>query len=76
VKHILKINYPLSNKPLYVSVSDPNMTMDEIFAAAIEQLAEAGRLQESEQLAKMYATHQLFDTTNQTDSLVDDESDV
>jgi hypothetical protein len=59
-KHILKINYALSSRPLYVSVEDPAMSMDGIFKEAVQSLADSGRSQESIQLSQLYSEHQIF----------------
>lgn len=59
-KSIVKINYALSSRPLYVSVEDPNMSLDSIFQEAIQSLADSGRSQESVQLSELYSQHQVF----------------
>lgn len=64
-RNIVKINYALSSRPLYVSVEDPGMTMDSIFQEAIQSLADSGRSQESVQLAELYHQHQIFNGEQQ-----------
>jgi len=60
-KNILKINYALSSRPLYVSVDDPSMSMSTIFDEAIQSLSDSGRSQEAVQLSQLYHEHQIFD---------------
>lgn len=57
---VLKINTALSNKPIYVKISDPNMSMDRIIGEAISTLQNSGKPLESEQLSSLYQNHQMF----------------
>jgi hypothetical protein len=57
---VLKINTALSNKPFFVKISDPNMSIDRIFTEAINTLANTGRALESQQLEQLYKQHQIF----------------
>lgn len=60
MKNICKINIALSDKPLYISITDPQMTLDSIFSEAVTSLRDSGRQLESQQLAQLYQDHQVF----------------
>ena len=57
---VLKINTALSNKPFFIKITDPSMSMDRIFAEAISTLQANGKPLESQQLDQLYHNHQLF----------------
>jgi len=57
--YVVKINTALSNKPFFVKIHDPNMSLDSIFKEAISTLKETKPL-ESQQLEQLYQTHQIF----------------
>ena len=58
--YVVKINTALSNKPYFVKISDPNMSLDRIFQEAILTLQNAGKPLESQQLEQLYKQHQMF----------------
>lgn len=58
--YIVKINSALSNKPLFVSISDPKMSVDRIFTEAINSLRNSGKPLQSKELASIYKNHSLF----------------
>ena len=57
---VLKINTALSNKPFFVRITDPDMSIDRIFGEAISTLNNTGRPLEGQQLDQLYKQHQLF----------------
>jgi hypothetical protein len=57
---VLKINTALSNKPIFVRITDPTMSVDRIFGEAISTLSNSGKPLESQQLDQLYKQHQLF----------------
>ena len=57
---VVKINTALSNKPFFVKITDPNMSVDRIFSEAISTLKNTGRPLESQQLENLYKQHQIF----------------
>jgi hypothetical protein len=57
--YVVKINTALSNKPFFVKIHDPNMSLDSIFQEAITTLKETKPL-ESQQLESLYKSHQIF----------------
>ena len=59
-KNICKINLALSDQPLYVSISDENVSMNTVFNEAIQTLQDSGRAHESQQLAQLYQDHQIM----------------
>lgn len=58
--YIVKINTALSNKPLFIKINDPEMSVDRIFNDAINTLRTTGRPLESQQLTQLYERHQIF----------------
>lgn len=58
--YVVKINTALSNKPFFVKISDPEMSIDRIFSEAISTLKNSGRPLESQQLEQLYENHQIF----------------
>ncbi len=60
MKSILKIVTPLADQPIFTAISDVEMSMDAIMQETIRSLAEAGRAHESQQIAQLYKTHDLF----------------
>ena len=58
--YVVKINTALSNKPFYVKVADPEITIDRIFTEAISSLKSSGRPLEGKQLEELYEKHQIF----------------
>ena len=57
--YVVKINTALSNKPFFVKIHDPNMSLDSIFKEAIATLKQTKPL-ESQQLEQLYQAHQIF----------------
>ena len=57
---VVKINTALSNKPLFIKIEDPDMSVDRIFTEAINTLRNTGRPLESQQLSQLYERHQIF----------------
>ena len=57
---VVKINTALSNKPFFVKISDPEITIDRIFSEAITSLKGSGRPLEGKQLEQLYEKHQIF----------------
>ena len=57
---VVKINTALSNKPFFVKISDPKISIDRIFSEAINTLKNSGRPLESQQLEQLYENHQIF----------------
>ncbi|MCF2139155.1 MAG: hypothetical protein K9W44_03790 [Candidatus Lokiarchaeota archaeon] len=62
--YIVKINSALSNKPFFIKIDDPSLSVDTIFNEAIIQLKNAGKPLESQQLAQLYERHQIFNSGN------------
>ena len=60
--YIVKINTALSNKPFFVKIDDPGMSIDRIFNEAIKTLQNSGRPLESQQLDQLYQQHQIFNS--------------
>jgi DNA-binding MurR/RpiR family transcriptional regulator len=58
--YIVKINTALSNKPFFVKITDPDLSVDRIFSEAISALSNTGRPLESQQLEQLYKQHQIF----------------
>ena len=56
----MKINTALSNKPFFVTIADPNISIDRIFNEAISALQNTGKPLESQQLDELYKEHQIF----------------
>ena len=59
---VVKINTALSNKPFFVKIVDPSMTISRIFSEAISTLRNTGRPLESDQLNQLFEHHQLFNS--------------
>jgi len=58
--YVMKINTALSNKPFFVKIAEPDMSVDRIFSEAISSLRNSGKPLESQQLEQLYKDHQLF----------------
>lgn len=58
--YVVKINTALSNKPFFVKITDPDMTISRIFSEAISTLRNTGRPLESDQLNQLFQHHQIF----------------
>ena len=58
--YVVKINTALSNRPVFIKIEDPDMSIDRIFNEAINTLRNTGRPLESQQLAQLYERHQIF----------------
>jgi len=59
---VVKINTALSNKPFFVKITDPSMTISRIFSEAISTLRNTGRPLESDQLNQLFEHHQIFNS--------------
>lgn len=57
---MIKINSALSNKPVFVRIEHPEMSIDRIFNEAISTLKNTGKPLESQQLEQLYKNHQIF----------------
>lgn len=57
---VVKISTALSNKPLFVRISDTNMSIDRIFVEAISTLRNSGKPLEAQQLEQLFKQHQIF----------------
>ena len=60
--YVVKINTALSNKPFFVKIENPDMSIDRIFNEAIDTLKNTGRPLESQQLEQLYQNHQIFNS--------------
>ena len=60
--YVVKINTALSNKPFFVKIVDPNMTISRIFSEAISTLRNMGKPLESDQLNQLFQHHQIFNS--------------
>jgi len=60
--YVVKINTALSNKPFFVKINDPTMTISRIFSEAISTLRNTGRPLESDQLNQLFEHHQIFNS--------------
>ena len=58
--YVVKINTALSNKPFFVKITDPTMSIDSVFTEAINTLRNNGKPLESQQLDQLYKAHQIF----------------
>jgi hypothetical protein len=58
--YVVKINTSLSNRPFFVKIIEPNMSIDSIFIEAISTLKNSGHPLESDQLSQLYKAHQIF----------------
>lgn len=58
--YVVKINIALSNRPIFVKITDPAMSIDRIFTEAISTLKNQGKPLESQQLDQLYKAHQIF----------------
>lgn len=58
--YVTQINTPLSNKPFYVKITDPTITIERIFSEAIVVLKDTGRPLESQQLDQLSQKHSIF----------------
>ena len=61
--YVVKISSALSNKPIYVKITDPTMSIDRIFTEAISTLRNAGKPLESQQLEQLYKQHQIYNNS-------------
>ncbi|MCD4716797.1 MAG: hypothetical protein K8R45_08655, partial [Desulfobacterales bacterium] len=52
----------LSNKPFFVKIGDPDMTVSRIFFEAISTLRNTGKPLESDQLSQLFSHHQIFNS--------------
>jgi hypothetical protein len=57
---VLKISTAISNKPFFVRITDPAMSLDRIFGEAVTTLTNLGQPLEAQQLDQLYHSHQLF----------------
>ena len=57
---VLKLNLPLSDQPIYVSITDENQSIDSAISQAIEDLNNTGRTHEATQLKEMAKDHDIF----------------
>lgn len=57
---VVKISTALSNKPLFVRISDNTMSVDRIFLEAISTLRNGGKPLEAQQLEQLMQQHQIF----------------
>lgn len=64
VIYVVKINTALSNKPFFVKIADPTMSVDRIFTEATASLRNTGRPLESQQLEQLYKQHSIFNSGN------------
>ena len=60
--YVVKINTALNNKPFFVKITDPDMTVSRIFSEAISSLRNTGRPLESDQLNQPFSHHQIFNS--------------
>ncbi len=60
--YIVKINTALSNKPFFIKITDPTLSVDRIFSEAISTLRNSGKPLESQQLEQLYKAHQIFNS--------------
>ena len=60
--YVVKINTALSNKPFFVKITDPNISISRIFSEAIFTLRNTGRPLESDQLDQLFQHHQIFNS--------------
>jgi hypothetical protein len=60
--YVIKINTALNNKPFFVKITDPCMTISRIFSEAIFTLRNTGRPLESDQLDQLFQHHQIFNS--------------
>jgi len=60
--YVVKINTALSNKPFFVKITDPTLSVDRIFNEAISTLRNSGKPLESQQLEQLYKQHQIFNS--------------
>ncbi len=59
---VVKINTALSNKPFFVKIGNPDISIDRIFTEAIDTLKNTGRPLEGQQLEQLYNQHQIFNS--------------
>ena len=57
---VVKISTALSNKPLFVRITDDTMSIDRIFVNAIDTLHKNGKPLEAQQLEQLFKSHQIF----------------
>jgi len=62
LNYVVKINTALSNKPLFVKISDTGMSADRIFSDAISTLRNSGKPFEATQLEELYSSHDIFNS--------------
>lgn len=60
--YVLKINTAMSNKPFFVKITDPKLTIDRIMTEAVSTLRNSGKPLESQQLDTLYKSHQMMGT--------------
>jgi len=58
--YVVKISTALSNKPLFVRITDTGMSLDRIFVEAIGTLRNSGKPLEAQQLEQLFKEHQIF----------------
>ena len=58
--YVVKISTALSNKPLFVRITDQTMSIDRIFVEAIGTLRNSGKPLEAQQLEELFKQHQIF----------------
>ncbi|QEE16336.1 hypothetical protein DSAG12_02166 [Promethearchaeum syntrophicum] len=58
--YVVKMNTALSNKPFFVKITDPNISISRNFSEAIFVLRNTGRPLESDQFHQLFEHHQIF----------------
>jgi hypothetical protein len=58
--YVVKISTALSNKPMFVRISDTTMSIDHVFTEAISTLKNTGKPLEAQQLEQLFKEHQIF----------------
>ncbi len=59
-QYVVKLQSPLSNKPFFVKITSPDMSMDHVLTDAIATLRNSGRPLEAQQLDQLAKQHSLF----------------
>ena len=57
---VVKISTALSNKPLFVRITDDAISIDRVFIEAISTLRNSGKPLEAQQLEQLMQQHQIF----------------
>jgi len=65
--YVVKINTALSNKPFWVKIANPKMSVDSIVTEAVDTLRNSGKPLESQQLADLYKSHQIYNNGKTVD---------